>query len=156
MSRRSVPLAGELVLARLREELERLFQEVTLAGDSLPGAGGWNPAVDILETADDLTIVVEVPGLAADDLSVEIEGSGVILSGNRRLDYGPGLKFHCLERAEGSFSRRIQIFAAVDTHGAEVRLADGLLRIRLPKIQERRRRRRPLEIDETEETETTS
>lgn len=152
MSRRTVPLAGELVLARLREELEKLFQEVALAGDSLAGASGWNPPVDILETPDDLMIVMDVPGLAPESLTVEIEGSSVIVSGDRRLDYGAGLKFHCLERAEGSFSRRIQILAAVDGRESEVRLADGLLRIRLPKIQERRRRRRRLEIVEPEET----
>jgi HSP20 family protein len=151
VSRRTVPLAGELVLARLREQLEKLFQEVTLAGDSLPGAGAWSPAVDILETPEHLLILVEVPGLGPESLSVEIEGSALILSGQRHLEYGSGLKFHCLERIEGSFARRIQIFLTVDSNEAVVELSGGVLKIRLPKIQERRRRRRPIPIGEPED-----
>ena len=152
MKARNAPFAKELVLARIREELERLFQEVVIAGDSLPGEGSWTPAVDILEGPEELLVRVEVPGIDADALSVEIEGSTLELSGSRRLDYGPGLRFHCLERAEGSFFRRIQLFPAVDTNGAEAVLEGGVLTIRLPKLEDRRERRRRLSIEQGEET----
>ena len=152
MTRRSAPFAGELALSRLRKELEKLFQEVLVAGESLPRPGTWTPPVDILERRDELLVLIEVPGLGPDDLSVEIEGSTLIVRGSRNLDYGKGLRFHCVERTKGSFARRIQVFQPVNSHEASVELTGGILRIRLPKVQERRRKRLSLSIREREET----
>lgn len=151
MTSRNASFARELILTRIREELERLFQEITIAGDSLPGEGSWSPAVDILESSDELLVRVEVPGIGPDSLSVELEGSTLVLSGNRRLEYGSGLRFHCLERTEGTFFRRVQLLPAVDTHRAEVVLSGGQLEIRLPKLEDRRKNRRSMKIEEREE-----
>lgn len=151
MTHRSAPLAGELALSRLRKELERLFQEVTVAGESLHRPGTWNPPVDVLERSDELLVLVEVPGLGPEDLAVEIEGSTLIVRGSRSLGYGNGLRFHCVERMKGSFTRRIQIFHTVNSHEATVELAGGILRIHLPKVRERRRKTLRLSIEEHEE-----
>jgi HSP20 family molecular chaperone IbpA len=63
----------------------------------------------------------------------------------------PGCRFHCLERQEGRFERQLELAVPVDFRRATVSLAAGLLRIELPKVDERRRRVHSLPISEREE-----
>jgi HSP20 family protein len=109
--------------------------------------------VDVLDHGNALVVLVEVAGLAASDLRVEVEGNVLQVKGRRRLAFGaPGrVRFHCLERQEGGFVRRIELLEPVDFRNALVRLADGVLRIELPKVEERRRRVVTLTIEEPEE-----
>jgi hypothetical protein len=59
-------------LSRFQAELDRLFKEaLELDAGEVP-AGGWQPAVDIVETASSILILVELPGCAAADLKLEV------------------------------------------------------------------------------------
>ena len=62
------------------------------------------------------------------------------------------LKFHCLERGHGRFSREIHLFSPVNTHKGRARLADGLLTLEFPKIEDKRQEARLLHIEEGEES----
>jgi HSP20 family protein len=144
--------AGTLVSAQLKGELERLFREVLAARESAARAG-WTPAVDVLDLEASVVVLVEVPGLAADDLHVEVVDTSLMIKGRRRLAFAAAgrVRFHCLERQEGSFARQVDVPAPVDFRRARVTLADGLLRIELPKVEERRRRTFKLTIEERAE-----
>jgi HSP20 family protein len=143
--------AGSLVSAHLRSELDRLVQEVLAARES-SGRGGWTPPVDVLDGGDRLVVLLEVAGLAASDLHVESEGNVLRVRGRRRLRFPTsGVRFHCLERQEGNFERQLELAVPVDFRRAAVTLAGGLLRIELPKIDERRRRVHVLPISELAE-----
>lgn len=144
--------AGSVVTSQLRSELDRLVQEV-LAARETASRSSWTPAVDVLDCGDQLLVLLAVPGLAAADLHVEAEGNMLRIRGRRRLAFAnPGrLRFHCLERQEGAFERHLEIAQPVDFQRARLRLADGLLRIELPKIEERRRRVHHLPIEESDE-----
>jgi HSP20 family protein len=144
--------AGTLVSAQLKGELERLFQEVLAARESAARAG-WSPAVDVLEVPENVVVLVEVPGLGPEDLRVEVADHTLHVKGRRRLAFGaPGrVRFHCLERQEGGFARAIEVPGPVDFRRARASLADGLLRIELPKVEERRRRTFALTIEERAE-----
>lgn len=144
--------AGTLVSAQLKGELERLFQEVLAARESAARAG-WSPPVDVLELPENVVVLVEVPGLGPEDLRVEVVDHTLHVKGRRRLAFGaPGrVRFHCLERQEGGFARAIEVPGPVDFRRARASLADGLLRIELPKVEERRRRTFALTIEERAE-----
>ena len=110
-------------------------------------------SVDVLELESSLVVLVEVPGLAAGDLRVEVVDNTVQIKGRRRLAFAAAgrVRFHCLERQEGGFARQVEITAPVDFRRASVVLADGVLRIELPKVEERRRRTFGLTIEERAE-----
>ena len=152
MSQRPRRYAGTLVSAQLKGELERLFQEVLAARESAARAG-WSPPVDVLDLPEEVVVIVEVPGLAPEDLRVEVVDHTLHVKGRRRLAFGaPGrVRFHCLERQEGGFARAIEVPGPVDFRRARASLADGLLRIELPKVEERRRRTFALAIEERPE-----
>lgn len=145
--------ASLFFLSRFQAEVDRLFQEaVKLSEGSLPSGGEWQPSLDVVETPSSVTILAELPGLAASDLQVTVRGTLVTLSGTKSTPR-PGaqrIKFHCMERGHGRFSREIHLFSPVNTHQGTARLADGLLTIEFPKIQDKRQEARVLHIEEIE------
>lgn len=145
--------ASLFFLSRFQAEVDRLFQEaVKLSDGSLPEGGEWQPCIDIVETPESVMILAELPGLAASDLQVQVKGTLVTLSGTKSTPR-PGaqrIKFHCMERGHGRFQREIHIFSPVNTHKGTARLADGLLTVEFPKIEDKRQEARVLHIQEVE------
>ena len=144
---------GSLVLAELREELDRIFREIVSATEALRQTGDWSPPSDILDRGDHLLVLLEIPGVDARDLDVTIADSILSIKGRRRLEFprSGNVKFQCLERQEGSFERRVEVRVPVDFSRAEAVLYRGILSVSLPKIEDRRRRVHTVEVAEREE-----
>lgn len=143
--------ASRSLLSRFEGEIERLFREaLELAGPS-PADAPWQPRLDIVEDEDAVELIFEVPGFAREDLEVEVQGQEITIRGTRRLRRTDpeGSRFLCVEREHGTFERRVKLFWPVNSHRGRARLTDGLLNLRLPKIEERRQRSRRLDIAET-------
>lgn len=141
------------LISRFQAELDRLFQEAVQIGDTHLPVGEWQPSIDIVETPGSVLILAEVPGFRPVDLSVEVRGTRIAISGvkNTSLPSAQTIKFHCMERGHGRFIREIHILSAVNTHLGTARLEDGLLTIEFPKIQDKRQAARVLHIEEPEE-----
>ena len=72
-----------------------------------PGPAGWQPPVDLHETADAYVLTAEVPGvLERDDVDIQASEAAVTLSGVRRERPGSCEQYHRLERGHGEFARR--------------------------------------------------
>src|SRR6185436_18376443 len=100
-----------------------------------------------------ILVQVEVAGVGPGDLRVEIDGTTLRVSGRRRLTFPKSgrIRFHCLERQEGSFERQVEIFEPVNFAKATARLERGLLCIELPRVEDRRRRHVELLVEEVAE-----
>jgi HSP20 family protein len=137
------PLPGDFS-ERLREQLRRLllhFDELRLMATS-PGA--WMPPVDLCEMEDALLVNVELPGVARDSLRISIEDGMLKIEGrkerppltvNQGADDEKPLRFICLERAYGAFTRSVALKWMIDVQHVSARLANGILHIRLPKAE---------------------
>jgi HSP20 family protein len=144
--------ASLYLLSRFQAELDRLLQEAMGLPESELEVGEWQPAVDIVETGASILILVEVPGFSAADLTVEVKGQLLVLSGLKpKPAPGEDIKFHCLERSQGRFGREIQLFWPVNSHRGTARLAEGLLTIEFPKIDDQRQAARRLPVEELPE-----
>jgi len=140
-------------VSRFQAELDRLFQEALQLGEDSTPLGEWQPSIDVVETPDAVMILAELPGFSADDLRIEVRGTQVVIGGTKSTPR-PGaqkIKFHCMERGHGRFTREIHLFQAVNTHHGNARLVDGLLTIEFPKIQDKRREARVLHIEEVDD-----
>ncbi len=144
-------LFGPLMeITRLQTELNRLFAGILEnQRASLATATAWDPNVDVLESADEVQIVVEVPGLAASDLNAAAKGSQLRIRGVKRADRRPGnrTKFLCMERFFGEFEKVVPLPSAVNVKQAKATLADGLLLIRIPRVVADRRRILDVQIE---------
>jgi len=109
--------AEALELLRGAEKLQQRFFQIGAAG-----APGWEPPVDLYETADGLTLCVALPGVAADELEVSLESGTIVVRGERAfpIEYQRAIIYR-LEIPYGRFERRIALPAG------QYQLVDRLL-----------------------------
>ncbi len=142
-TRRYDPLAD---LLSLQERMNRLFEDSLLATGADPGPLGSNrysPPADACETSEAFVIQVELPGVLADDVELQVEGDQVMIKGERRpTPEGRPERFYRMERLYGAFARIFRLPEEVDTENVKAHLQDGLLTIEVPKAHASRPRRR--------------
>jgi HSP20 family protein len=119
---------------RLRDQLNRMFDYP--AGMDTDFYGGWNPAVDIHEDKDKLTLKAELPGLKKEDIEVSVHENNLVLCGERKYEQEQkdGELFRA-ERFFGRFHRSIPLPSAVDTSKITANYRDGVLTVTLPKSE---------------------
>lgn len=91
-------------------------------------------AVDIREEDDAFYVDAEVPGLAADDIKVDVEKNVLTLSGERKVATEESKdNFRRVERRYGNFTRSFSLPETVDADSIRADLRDGVLELKLPK-----------------------
>jgi len=140
-------------LALLQREINQLLERLAeFERSDRPVAGEWFPSVDVYECRGKLMVVVEVPGMSPESLRVICRDHCLVISGERRERKAGGVSaFLCMERPNGSFTRKIPLDAAVDLRSAQARLTGGLLTITLPRLKERRGRETTIGVQREEE-----
>jgi HSP20 family protein len=121
------------------DEVRRVFLELgrVFSGESL--AGECSPAVDVFETDDALEIAIDLPGVDPVAIRVVAKGESILIAGEKAARRARGeSSFHLVERGYGRFARVVRLARACDTSKARATLVDGVLRISVPKIAERR------------------
>ena len=132
-------LGSMLEVARIQSEINRLFDNLLDLDAGARESGNWIPIADIVENDDVLLVTVELPGVLPADLVVSTHGGDVILVGEKSRPSITGTpRSHVSERAYGRFRRVIHLGVPVNTHKADARLTDGTLRIKFPKVANRR------------------
>jgi HSP20 family protein len=131
-----------LELQRLRDRVGRLFaalQEATVAEDPL-ASETWAPPVDLCETTDSIVLRIELPGLTAEHIKIGGTNTQLRIWGEkkRRKPRNRILSHLCSERSYGRFSRIVPIRWTVSVQDATAELANGMLTVSLPKIEDRR------------------
>ena len=141
---RRAGLFGPLMeITRLQSELNRLFSGILEnQRAALATAAAWDPNADVLEDAQQIRVVVEVPGLSAPELSVAAQGNRVRVRGFKRPEpqEGEHPKFICMERFFGEFEKIVPVPYPVNLKQASATLRDGLLTVALPRVAAERRR----------------
>jgi HSP20 family protein len=129
--------ALELVTNRMRRTLEQTLGD--LGWPTAFGIGAWTPAVDVEEGDDVYIVEAELPGVTANEVTIELTGSELVIAG----EVGERERFGRLRRQmrrTGRFDCRIELPGELDADAAEARLADGLLTVRVPRAEHARRR----------------
>ena len=136
-----------LEVARIQSEINRLFDNLLDLGADNAGGSSWIPNADILENEEGLVVKVELPGVRIEDLRLSVHDGNVIIEGEKkRPDLPGGVEFQLVERGFGAFRRVIQLGVPVNSRLAKATLNNGLLRICLPKVPNRRGEAVPIEV----------
>jgi HSP20 family protein len=97
----------------------------------------WRPPADIYETADAVTVTVELAGVEADELDVVLFQDALVVEGERRIPPGaPAGVYHAAEIRQGRFRLEVALPAVIDPERADARLERGLLHLALTKTGE--------------------
>ncbi len=142
--RRTCDLFGELPEDVIETSL-RLLAGVSPAYSTIEETAF--PAIDVFETPVDVVIEAELPGVEPEAVVV-IAGEGlIVIEGTKQEEPGPGrVNFLCMERSFGVFRRVVLPGASVDISRATAVCRDGILRVRVPKIEEKRGRVRVIPV----------
>ena len=134
--------------------MTRFSRIVHQVSGKMPAVPDWagetsHPPMDVFEDESWLYVVLEVPGMGRDELNVRLHRQKLIVEGFKHSGGDRDcLRYLCVEREFGVFRRSLDIPVSIDGSGVRARLADGLLRIRLPKVEERRQPVVDVPIDE--------
>jgi len=120
--------------------LSRVFGN---AWDDPDLAGNWIPAVNVEESADELLLTAELPGMREEDVNVNIENNILTIRGEKREareEADEESRHHVSERRYGSFHRRFTLPWSVDADAIRADFEGGVLTVRLPKAPEAKSR----------------
>ena len=139
-------------LHSLQNEMNRLFGAFfDSPGAAQPGGGisRWLPAMDLIETDDQFILRADLPGIAEEDVKIELEDRVLTISGERRAEHESSSEgFFRLERAHGSFSRSLTLPEGVDGDRITAGFERGVLEVRIPKPEQRKPRRVSIGVGE--------
>jgi len=123
----------ELQVQKKREQERR--EETTIP------ARIFVPNADIHETQDALTVILEMPGVAKDNISVRVEDGVLNVEGRLDLSKYQGLRPLYTEYNIGHYSRSFQLSSKIDQSKIGAALKDGVLSLTLPKVEEAKPRK---------------
>lgn len=123
-------------LDSLQGDMNRLFDRF-FEGRTPNGGRRWIPPMDLLETEDHLVLRADLPGLAEEDVEIEIKDNVLTVSGERTAEneekHGG---YYRVERAFGSFSRSLTLPQGVDADRVQASFDKGVLEVLIPKPAE--------------------
>ncbi|MEZ6184880.1 MAG: Hsp20/alpha crystallin family protein [Planctomycetota bacterium] len=105
------------------------------------GQSEHKPALSFVEGPDAWWLTLEVPGLSKDALEITLVADHLTVRGEKTLPQAEGLVWHHNERAQGPFERVLKLPSDVDLDQIQAETKDGLLTVRLAKVQAARPRR---------------
>jgi HSP20 family protein len=124
-----------IMAARQELQVQRKREQEKKEETTIP-ARIFLPNADIYETQDALTVVLEMPGVGKDHLSVRVEDGVLNVEGRLDLSKYQGLRPLYIEYNIGHYSRSFQLSSKIDQNRIEAGLKDGVLSLTLPKAEE--------------------
>jgi HSP20 family protein len=129
-------------LTTLQNEMNRLFTNATGGA-----ARRWVPAIDLVEAEDHYILRADLPGLAPDDVDLEVEDNVLTISGERAAQHEVANGgFYRLERSSGKFRRALTLPEGVDLENIVANFDNGVLEISIPKPEQRKPRKLAINV----------
>jgi HSP20 family protein len=105
------------------------------------------PSVDISEGKKAYTVRAELPGVDVADVSIEVEGSTLVIRAEKRQETEEEEEgYHCVERTYGVMQRVITLPEDADGDAIDAKFNNGVLKLRIPKHAARASNARSIEV----------
>ncbi|HEY2219479.1 MAG TPA: Hsp20/alpha crystallin family protein [Gaiellaceae bacterium] len=122
---------------KLHDEIEELFADLWQVPRFAGTRRGFRPNVDSFhaEDSNELTVVVEVPGVDPESLNLVVGERMLVIEGERRRPKVVGyVSYQQMEIEYGPFQRQVRLPKNVDPQRAHARYENGMVTITLPVI----------------------
>lgn len=108
----------------------------------------WSPNIDIHEDENEYIFIAELPGMDKKDINIEIENDQLIISGEKKHKK-EFKKENCqrFESSYGKFYRSFKLPISVNQEEIKAVMKDGVLELKLPKAEEKKRKSIPVSIN---------
>jgi HSP20 family protein len=139
-------------MRRFSEQMDRLFEDFGFGvgfGEfgTLGNIRDWSPQVEVFQRDKQFVVRADLPGLAKDDIDVNITDDAIVLKGERRQESEENEEgYYRSERSYGSFYRSIPLPEGVNPDEANASFRNGVLEITMPAPEQAEKRSKRLEI----------
>ena len=101
----------------------------------------FTPSVDIFETETALTVLADLPGVTPENIDIDLHDDVLSLVGHIKEDPEPGENVLLKEYEVGQYIRKFTLSEVIDQEKFQAELADGVLRLTLPKVEKAKPRK---------------
>jgi HSP20 family protein len=135
----------------LQDEMNRMMDRFTSPDifneSELMYSSNWHFNVDIAENKDEFVVTAELPGLKKDDVHISFKEGALVIEGERKEEKEEkDVNYHRTERRYGNFCRTFNLGNRVKVDAIDAAYKDGVLKIRLPKVEEVKPKEIPVKI----------
>jgi len=116
-------------------------QELTADAEQTKAGVVYQPAVDIFESGDGITLLADLPGVKSDQLTIDLRDNVLTIRGDVTSPDGETETNVMREFGWGSYYRQFSLADTVDQSKIEAKLNDGVLRLELPKVEKAKPRK---------------
>jgi HSP20 family protein len=128
-------------MERLKREMDHLFGNLARNRTPFAASSGVFPSLNVNEDANNFYVQAELPGIAARDLEISVEGNTLTLRGERKSDAVENASYHRRERGTGRFHKALTLPNAVKSEGVLAECKNGVLKLVLPKAEQAKPRK---------------
>lgn len=116
----------------LRNRLDNQFDAMIRDAFGANLAAVWTPAARFVQSGDDVFVDLELPGVKASDIEVDVLDDTLVVAGRRDMaEVADGEKVLMNEMRSGTFRREFKLGTRIDAESVEAHYNDGLLRVKL-------------------------
>lgn len=101
----------------------------------------FRPYVDIFETDSAIVLLADMPGVAAEGVTIDLRDNVLTLTGDVKPWEGPEESDVWVEFEIGTYLRRFTLSDAIDREHIDAVMKDGVLRLTLPKAEKAKPRK---------------
>jgi HSP20 family protein len=101
----------------------------------------YQPNVDILEQADEIVLLADLPGASPDTIELDFEDGELSIKAHVERRQDASTKFLVREYGTGDYHRKFRVSDVIDAEQIKASYTDGVLAVHLPKTQAAKPRR---------------
>jgi HSP20 family protein len=118
----------------MAESINRYFHFLASSRNAKPSGRLWFPAADVYQTPEGWLVKVELAGVAAEEIEIDIQGNRLYIAGCRRDKIcAVGFSYQQMEITYSHFEKTLNFPASIDGASVEHNFENGLLIIHLRK-----------------------
>jgi HSP20 family molecular chaperone IbpA len=121
--------------AQSKELKVREKQEISSPAEQTTAGLVFTPAVDIFETEKEITLLADMPGVKADDLTIDLRENTLTLAGDIAPTENANEEDILVEYETGRYYRQFTVGEMINQENIDAKLTDGVLRLTLPKVE---------------------
>jgi len=107
----------------------------------------WSPAVEIIESNEEILLKAELPGMAEEDIHINVEENLLSLTGERTSEKKEEGDYVRSERWYGKFSRSFRLPETAEVEKISAELKKGVLTVTVPKKEEAKPRQIEVKVN---------
>lgn len=140
MDRRLIPafaISPLRELARLENEINRLFKELIPEEKLETQVTTWSPRVDVYEKDNSIVVEAEIPGAKKEDIEVKVKDNSIVIRGEvKKEEEKKEENYYRSERFYGRFERVLPLPTDVKVEEAKATFENGILKLTIPKVSQ--------------------